>query len=137
MRADQMYGIRRGYAVSYTAIHNCCANHRMDGTPRPASTIFLVESREFYQDWKQEMIDWRAWFDGTKGIMTTHNGVSNFGFYDGHAKAMRLRATFGALAYCDSCIPTDDNLWAWFNGGGWEQPSWLRAKLNNMAPEYQ
>lgn len=136
MRADEGYGIRRGYALSYTAIHDCCAMHKLDAVPRPASIILLTESREFYQDWKQEFIDYRAWFDGSKGIMTTHNGVSNFGFYDGHCKAMRLQATYGALAYGDNGTPTDDMLWAWFNGGDWERPSWLRAKLNNRAPEY-
>jgi len=137
MVAQVAYKIRRGYALSYTIVHDCCARNNFDACPRPGSTILLTESREFYHDWKQEFIDWRAWFDNSKGIMTTHNGMSNFGFYDGHVKTMRLQATFGALAYGDSGIPTDDMLWAWFNGGGWEQPSWLRNKLNNVAPEYR
>ncbi|HSV72955.1 MAG TPA: DUF1559 domain-containing protein [Chthonomonadales bacterium] len=137
MRADQGLGIRRGYAVSYTALHDCCARHRLEGTPRPSTTIFLVESREYHPDWKHDMIDWRAWFDNSKGIMTTHNGVSNFGFFDGHVRAMRKQQTFGALTYPDNGIPTEDMLWAWFNGGNWENPSWLRSRLANVAPEYR
>jgi prepilin-type N-terminal cleavage/methylation domain-containing protein/prepilin-type processing-associated H-X9-DG protein len=137
MKAQVTYNIRRGYALSYTIVHDCCAMNKFDNCPRPASTILMCESREFYHDWKQDFIDWGAWFDGTKGIMTTHNGISNFAFYDGHVKAMKLQASFGLLNYPDNGIPTDDMLWAWFNGGGWEQPSWLRAKLANVRQEYR
>jgi len=131
MRAQNMLGIRRGYALSYTIVHDCCAMNKFDACPRPAGTILMVESREFYHDWKHDMLSWTAWFDCTKGIMTTHNGISNFSFYDGHVKAMKIQATFGALNYPDNGLPTDDNLWVWFNGGGWEQPSWLRDRMTN------
>jgi prepilin-type processing-associated H-X9-DG protein len=131
MRAQNLMGIRRGYAMSYTIVHSCCANNKLDACPRPAGTILMCESREFYHDWKQDMLSWTAWFDCTKGIMTTHNGISNFAFYDGHVKAMKIQATFGALNYPNNGIPTDDMLWAWFNGGGWEQPNWLRDRMTN------
>ncbi|HSV72951.1 MAG TPA: hypothetical protein VLH79_04260, partial [Chthonomonadales bacterium] len=62
---------------------------------------------------------------------------SNFGFYDGHVRAMRLGQTLGALTYPELGIPTEDNLWAWFNGGHWERPSYLRRFRDNMAPEYR
>jgi prepilin-type N-terminal cleavage/methylation domain-containing protein/prepilin-type processing-associated H-X9-DG protein len=139
IRAEREYKIGRSYAISYTALHPCCAQQKLDGPPSPASTILLVESREYLPDWKMDMIDWRAWFDNSKGIITTHNGVSNFGFYDGHVKAMRFQATFGDLNYPDNVAPPEGsgNLWFWFYGGDWERASWLRNKLNNVAPEYR
>jgi hypothetical protein len=44
---------------------------------------------------------------------------------------MKIQATFGALNYPNNGIPTDDMLWAWFNGGGWEQPDWLRWRMRD------
>jgi prepilin-type N-terminal cleavage/methylation domain-containing protein/prepilin-type processing-associated H-X9-DG protein len=139
IRAERDYRIHRSYAISYTALHGCCAEQRIDAPPGPASTILLTESREYLPDWKMDFIDWRAWFDNSKGIAITHNGLTNFGFYDGHVKAMKLRATFGSLNWPDNEAPPEGsgNMWFWFNGGNWERPSWLLPRLNNMAPEYR
>lgn len=135
---DEIQGnIHRSYALNYSMAHWWCPGHKLAGCTRPAGSILITESREWNADWRMDMTSGRAWFDGNKGIMTTHSGVSNFTFYDGHTKAMRLKATFGALAYPRDTAPTDDQLWAWWNGGDWEQPDWLRNQVNNMAPEYQ
>lgn len=144
MRAQYEARATRSYAISYTALHNCCAQQRLDAPPSPASTILLTESREYTPDWKMDYIavppdgSGRAWFDSSKGIMTTHSGMSNFGFYDGHCKSYRFKATFGSLNWPNNAAPPDGsgNLWVWFNGGNWENPSWLRDKLSKMAPEY-
>ena len=139
IRAEREQGASRSYALSYTALHDCCAHQVLDAPPSPASTILLVESREYLPDWKMDMIDWRAWFDNKKGIMTTHNGLSNFGFYDGHVKTVKFQQTFGNLNYPDNQAPPESagNMWFWFNGGDWERPSWLANKLKNVAPEYR
>jgi prepilin-type N-terminal cleavage/methylation domain-containing protein/prepilin-type processing-associated H-X9-DG protein len=139
IRAERDMHVRRSYALSYTALHNCCAHNRLDGPTSPASTILLVESREYLPDWKADMVQWRAWFDNNKGIMITHNKLSDFGFYDGHVKTIKLQQTYGNLNYPDGIAPPEGsgNMWFWFNGGDWEQPSWLRPKVQNAAPEYQ
>ena len=129
--------IHRSYALNYSMAHWWCPGSKMDNCVRPASSILITESREWNADWRMDMVGGRAWFDGSKGIMTTHSGVSNLTFYDGHTKAMRLKATFGNLNYCETCTPSDDQLWAWWNGGDWEHPSWLRNQIANMAAEYQ
>jgi prepilin-type N-terminal cleavage/methylation domain-containing protein/prepilin-type processing-associated H-X9-DG protein len=135
---DEVQGkIHRSYALNYSMAHWWCPGNKLDNCIRPASSIMITESREWNADWAMGMVSGRAWFDGSKGIMTTHSGTSNFTFYDGHAKAMRLKATFGNLNYCETCVPADDQLWAWWNGGDWEHPSWLRNQIANMAPEYQ
>ena len=63
---------RRGYALSYTALHDCCAQQRLDAPPSPAGTILLTESREYTPDWKMDYIDWGAWFDGNSAACVAY-----------------------------------------------------------------
>jgi prepilin-type N-terminal cleavage/methylation domain-containing protein/prepilin-type processing-associated H-X9-DG protein len=141
-RGWYQHGLRRSYAYSYVWAHDWIWYGKMSACPRPASIIMIPESREWNSDWKQDWIDARSWFDGNRGLMTTHNGISNFAFTDGHAKAMKLQASYGSLNWGNdwpdgSFIPPDDFLWAWWVGGGWEQPGWLKPKIANVAPEYK
>jgi len=129
--------IHRSYAMSYTMSHDECPGRRLAGNPRPGNTILLTESREWNADWSMTQIGGRAWFDGSKGIMTTHSGISNFAFYDGHVKAMKLRQTLANLTWPDGAAPPDDFMWSWWYGGTWETASWLRDQLNNVAAEYR
>jgi len=51
----------------------------MDAVPNSSYFIMMTESREFYPDWKMQFVGDGAWFDNAnKGVMTTHNGVSNY-----------------------------------------------------------
>lgn len=129
------YGITRSYAMNYPFSHNWCPGHKLAGCPRPASSILLTESREWNADWRMNFVCNRAWFDSSKGIMTTHNGVSNFAFADGHSKAMRLASTFANLNW-GANTPPETWLWAWWYGGGWEDSGCLQNMWNNHAPEY-
>ncbi len=138
IRGEVEYGIHRSYALNYPMAHPWCWNCKLDATPRPASSILICESREWNADWRMEFLSGRAWFDGSKGIMTTHNGLSNFAMYDGHAKALRLKNTIGSpLNWADWSTPPDNHLWAWWCGGDWEHVGWLQNQMNNLAPEYQ
>ncbi len=136
IRGEVLAGIHRSYALNYTMAHPWCPGHKLDGCPRPGNSILITESREWNADWRMDMISGRAWFDGSKGIMTTHNGVSNFSFYDGHCKAMRLKATLGGLNWGTN-TPPDSFMWAWWYGGDWEDSNWLQNQANNLAAEYQ
>ncbi len=136
IRGEYLYGIHRSYAYNYPWAHSWIWGAKLDATPRPAQTILLCESREWNADWSQNFIAARAWFDSNKGIMTTHNGTSNFAYADGHVKAMKFRSTFGPLNWTPGQSPPDTFQWAWWYGGSWEDPTWIAAQLANAAPEY-
>ncbi|MEJ5250956.1 MAG: DUF1559 domain-containing protein [Chthonomonadetes bacterium] len=107
--------------------------------PRPASVIQLLESREYWNDHGPWVLngDWfRAWFDSNKGVVTSHNGVSNWSFHDGHVKAIKLCATMGALNWTNAQGPTDDYLWDWKPA---QQVEWLRDWRDRCQtiPEYR
>ena len=141
IRGEHDYGIHRSYALNYPMAHTWIWNGKLDASPRPATTILICESREWNADWRTDFLCGRAWFDQSRGIMTTHNGVSNFAMYDGHAKAMKLRATYGSMNWGDlggvwGAATPDEFLWAWWYGGGWEDGNCLRNMWNNAAPEY-
>ena len=59
--------------------------------PKPAETLFIVEST---QDWSPY---WDNAYPNTyPQLVTNHNRQSNYGFCDGHAKAMTPSATIAA-----------------------------------------
>jgi len=110
---------------------------KMSSIPRPATIIQVLESREYFHDLGTWCVDgWRIWFDGNKGWFTSHNGVSNWTFHDGHAKAIKVCATFGALRWNLGDTPPDDYLWEWWQG---VDPNILRAWQQNCwrVPEYR
>jgi prepilin-type N-terminal cleavage/methylation domain-containing protein len=110
---------------------------KMSSIPRPATIIQVLESREYFHDLGTWCVDgWRIWFDGNKGWFTSHNGVSNWTFHDGHAKAIKVCATFGALRWNLGDTPPDDYLWEWWQG---VNPDVLRAWQQNCwrVPEYR
>lgn len=115
-------GVRRSYAGAHNWAHPSFANGRkIAEVSRPATIIMLLESRE----WTSDVGHWclngnegwtRIWFDSSKGWFTTHNGVSNWAFYDGHVKSIKPCATFGALTWNTGDVPADDYLWEWWAG---------------------
>lgn len=143
------YGIRRSYGMNYAWAHYWINYGMISSCPRPGSIMLLVESREWNADYP--LFSWGNWITDPVGAgyptspapelgkMTTHNGLSNISFTDGHAKPMKFTQTFGALNYTFPAPPTDDFLWAWWwwNPGDWEDPAVLRASLQNVHPEYE
>lgn len=131
----------RSYAGAYNWTHYWIWRGKLASNPRPASIILVCESREWNADWRMDWLSRRAWFDQSRGIMTTHLGLSNFVFWDGHAKSMRLVQTLGGMDWGNLGNywgePTPDRyLWAWWWGGAWEESDWLRNQWANHAPEY-
>ncbi len=152
---DVRAGLMRSYAgthwwaqggVNYTSLDAngnpqvCCsgnAGRKLAEITRPGSIIMMMESRWEHPDLGTWMIDDRVWWlDNNKGSFTSHNGICNWAFVDGHAKAMKPVRTFGALAWADGQVPADDFLWEWWAG---PQSSVLRAWATDGAniPEYK
>jgi prepilin-type N-terminal cleavage/methylation domain-containing protein/prepilin-type processing-associated H-X9-DG protein len=131
-------GLRRSYAGCHSWAHSGYApnGRNLSSVPRPASLIMVLESREWYPDLGTWTMNWRVWFDGSKGIYTSHNGMCNWAFYDGHVKAMKPYVTFGTLNWQPGDTPADDFLWEWWPGPdsnvlrGWAQECM-------QIPEYQ
>jgi prepilin-type N-terminal cleavage/methylation domain-containing protein/prepilin-type processing-associated H-X9-DG protein len=122
-------GLRRSYAGCHSWAHTGYAPYgrNFSEVTRPATLIMVMESREWYADLGTWTMNWRAWFDSSKGIYTSHNGMCNWAFYDGHVKAMKPYTTFGALTWAPGQVPADDFLWEWWAGPdsnvlrGWAQ----------------
>jgi prepilin-type N-terminal cleavage/methylation domain-containing protein/prepilin-type processing-associated H-X9-DG protein len=144
---DWVEGIRRSYAgTHWWAMSSSDHNYNppsvsaqwygtLGSVTRPGTIIMVMESREFYADMGTWTMPWRAWFDNSKGIYTSHNGMSNWGFVDGHAKAIKAPRTFGSLTWLLGQEPTDDYLWEWWSG---PDPTILRdwQSQAGQIPEY-
>jgi len=100
----------------------------------PAGTIMICESRSVYPDSHPNNMDDRVDAQGNgngnsslSAVLVHSGGLSNFLFFDGHAKAMRAAQTL------------NDDDWDCFgsnadgNGTGFPGKQWM---LNNLAPEW-
>ncbi len=130
---DEYAGIRRSYGQNY-AYRLDDGNRKLASCPRPASIILIGEDREWWGDVdivQNDYIFGRIWFDpDNKGLITTHNGQSNWGFTDGHAKSIKPVATLGAITTWGSGqTPPDSYLWVWYNNGTWETGTWLAGEI--------
>ncbi|MBP7560613.1 MAG: prepilin-type N-terminal cleavage/methylation domain-containing protein [Armatimonadetes bacterium] len=130
--------IRRSYAGCHSWAHGGYAprGRPIGETPRPSTSLLLMESRYEYSDLGTWVLPWPSWLDANKGAFTSHNGMCNWSFMDGHAKAMKPQATFGALNWAPGQVPADDFLWEWWSGPdsnvlrGWQQQC-------GQIPEYR
>lgn len=138
-------GIRRSYGMNY--LHGSNGSRmehlKLSDWSRPASIILLAENREWWPDATLQGAcgfgGWRIWFDSNKGQMTTHNGVSNWSFQDGHAKAIKVPGTLGPLTWTTWQMPPDSFLWCWWAPADWETwetGTWIAANMN-LALEYK
>lgn len=131
--------IRRSYAGCHSWAHPGYANpsRKLAEIPRPASLIMVLESDFEYVDMGTWTMDgWRSWYDGSLGPYGHHGGMSDWLFFDGHVKAIKPCATFGALQWNDGDVPADDFLWEWWTG---VQSTVLRPWQANcyQTPEYR
>lgn len=136
---DWRVGIRRSYAGIHSWAHQdfARAGLKIAEIPRPAGLIMVMESRYEYPDLGTWTLPWTSdWITRGKGAYTSHNGKSNWLFYDGHVKAINACATFGALNWNPGDIPADDFLWEWWNG---PDPNILRGWQVDCRkiPEYK
>jgi prepilin-type N-terminal cleavage/methylation domain-containing protein/prepilin-type processing-associated H-X9-DG protein len=100
----------------------CCGLRRwakLDNITEPAQMIMVGESRIADTD------PWCHWQDNGNCFRVPHNGMTNYGFCDGHVKALKPGATV-------------DPVWLWLrynnadaNGGGEQIPSWSNDRRND------
>ncbi|MBD3175293.1 MAG: prepilin-type N-terminal cleavage/methylation domain-containing protein [Armatimonadia bacterium] len=119
-------GIRRSYAGSFTWAWGPFNNRKLASYTRPSTSMLVLESREFYPDLGPWTLEWRAWFDRERGVILSHNGMTNFSFADGHVKALKPQRTVGDLNYTQDQEPTTDNIWLW-----WQTYEWY-GDINNL-----
>jgi prepilin-type N-terminal cleavage/methylation domain-containing protein/prepilin-type processing-associated H-X9-DG protein len=136
---DWRIGVRRSYAGIHSWAHPDFARNgrKIAEIPRPAGLIMVMESRYEYPDLGTWTLNWTSdWITKGKGAYTSHQGKSNWLFYDGHVKALNPCATFGALNWNPGDIPADDFLWEWWNG---PDPNILRGWRDQCRtiPEYK
>lgn len=98
-RIEQANLLFRGFSMNGAAMY---AGITDAGVNEPAETFMVVESRYRYPDIYPSVEDWSSFRygykadptpDSAQGVLQTHAGMSNFLFYDGHAKALKPRAT--------------------------------------------
>ncbi len=134
---DWLHGLRRSYAGCHSWAHPAFApgGRKLAEVSRPATLIMVLESRYEYPDLGTWTLPWRAWLDHNKGAYTSHNGKSNWLFFDGHVKAINPCATFGRLNWNPGDTPPDDYLWEWWSG---PNPNVLRRWQHAcyQIPEY-
>jgi prepilin-type N-terminal cleavage/methylation domain-containing protein len=137
--------IRRSYGMNY--LHGSNGSRmehlKMSDWSRPASIILLGECREWWPDLPLGnavgLDGWRIWFDSGKGLVTTHNGISNWAFQDGHGKPIKLQSTVGSPAWNTGQMPPESHMWCWWPPADWETwetGSWLIPRMN-LAAEYK
>jgi len=104
-------GIRRSFAVNGNIFNN--------GSPladasiqRPAGVMMLLESRFEYPDCGTNC--YPGWYTATEGNFQTHTKMSDWGFFDGHVKAMTHQAMAGtgiSSGWRDEEPPYGDTNW--------------------------
>jgi len=124
---DRQAGIHRGYALQGN-IFNTWRGIKMATIQRAAGVMMLLESRFEYPDLGDWCYPGWYWVSG-KGNFQTHLGMSNWGFVDGHVKAMKHQAIAGSnpTSYWRDEEPPYNDL------------NWIPNLLSriNQVPEYR
>jgi prepilin-type N-terminal cleavage/methylation domain-containing protein/prepilin-type processing-associated H-X9-DG protein len=110
----------------------------MTEVPRPANLISHSTSRFQFSDvgvWTTH----KTWFAGReqypgKGTFVAYGRTANFGFYDGHSKAMNPCATIGSAPW-DGETPAEDHLWDW-KARSWPKQNDVRFYKTGNTPGY-
>lgn len=137
---DFRQGLPMGIAGTHSWAHPGWAPNGLNMTtlPRPAGLIAIMTSRFQYPDLGTWTIH-KNWYLGFpqypgKGSYVAYAGKVNYGFYDGHAKAINPCTTFGKLQWQPGDEPADDFLWEWWAG---PDPNILRDWQQGATPGYQ
>ncbi len=143
---DEAVGIRRSYAGAVMWAWNGggggypAPTMKLATNPRPATILLILESRWGYPDMGQWTLGWDT--DGTRqlGAFQAHNGLPNWSYWDGHAKAVKPVNTVGALNYAAGEAPTDDQQWTWLSSNsGYDTPADFAGykAANALIAEYR